>query len=337
MAKIDCDKLANIIATGMIWWDDDLAKELAELSRLRNSMLERVRKTWEWVDALTWMDAHKLELKAESADIMIRWIVQAQILWGRFGAEAYDELARQITKMWWSLAEWMTLLNKVKNASPIDYEDIAKAWWNTSMSPADVVREINEKLNTFMATNYSLKQYTDLWHTSAIESLKKQYINKEITQDEFIKKYKKLYEESLEKIQKAKDRAAAKEAKKKRKLWAKDKKYWWQQTDRVTWEWTNAELPKNELKAPSWYSAIDNEWQTIVKIAENDWEEAMDTWIQYVMAREIIASWADWTNGTTEDKIIKFFRDSGTAKNLKDYTGPLTLDQIEKIDDLSVS
>lgn len=336
MAKIDCNKLANIIATWIIWWDDDLAKELAELSRLRNGMLERSRRTGEWVDALTWMDAHKLELKAESADIMIRWIVQAQILWGRFGAEAYDELARQITKMGWGLAEWMTLLNKVKNANPVDYEDIARAWWSTSGSPADVVKEIKQKLDTFMATNYSLKQYTDLWQTSAVQVLKKQYINKEITQDEFIKEYKKLYDKALDNVQKAKDRAAAKEAKKKRKLWAKDKKHWWQQTDKVTWEWSNAEMIKNELRAPSWYSAIDNEWQTIVKIAENDWEDAMDTWVQYVMAREIIAVWADWTGWTTEDSIIKFFRDSGTAKNLKNYTWPLTLDQIEKIDDLSV-
>ena len=336
MAKIDCNKLANIIATWIIWWDDDLAKELAELSRLRNSMLERSRRTGEWVDALTWMDAHKLELKAESADIMIRWIVQAQILWGRFGAEAYDELARQITKMGGGLAEWMTLLNKVKNANPVDYEDIARAWWSTSGSPADVVKEIKQKLDTFMATNYSLKQYTDLWQTSAVQALKKQYVNKEITQDKFVKEYKKLYDKALDNVQKAKDRAAAKEAKKKRKLEAKEKKHWWQQKDKVTWEWSNAEMIKNELKAPSWYSAIDNEWQTIVKIAENDGQDAMDTWVQYVMAREIIAAWADWTGWTTEDSIIKFFRDSGTAKNLKDYTWPLTLDQIEKIDDLSV-
>ena len=298
-------------------------------------MLERARNAEKWVDALTWMETHKLELKAESADIMIRWIVQAQILWGKFGAEAYDELARQITKMWWGLAEWITLLNKVKNANPIDYEDIAKAWWGKG-SAADVVQEIKQKLDTFVSSNYSLKQYTDLWQTSAVQSLKKKYIDKEITQDEFVKEYKKLYEESLEKIQKKKDRDAAKAAKKKRKLEAKDKKHWRQQKDKVTWEWSNATMTKNELRAPSWYSAIDNEWQTITKIAENDWEDAMDTWVQYVMAREIIAAWADWTNWTTEDKIIKFFRDSGTASRLKDYTGPLTLDQIEKIDDLSV-
>ena len=336
MAKIDCNKLANIIATWIIWWDDDLAKQLAELSRLRNSMLERSRNAKEWVDALTWMEVHKLELKAESADIMIRWIVQAQILWGRFWAEAYDELARQIAKMWWGLAEWITLLNKVKGANPIDYEDIAKAWWGKADSAVETVQEIKQKLDTFISTNYSLKQYTDLWQTSEVQALKEKYVKKEISQDDFIKEYKKLYNEAAAKVQKKEDKAAAKAAKEKKKLWAKEKKHWRQQKDKVTWEWSNAEIVKNELRAPTWYSAIDNEWQTIAKIAENDWDEAMDTWIQYVMAREIIAAWADWTNWTTEDKIIKFFRDSGTAKALKDYTGPLTLDQIEKIDDLSV-
>ena len=183
-------------------------------------MLERSRNAKEWVDALTWMEVHKLELKAESADIMIRWIVQAQILWGRFWAEAYDELARQIAKMWWGLAEWITLLNKVKGANPIDYEDIAKAWWGKADSAVETVQEIKQKLDTFISTNYSLNQYTDLWQTSEVQALKEKYVKKEISQDDFIKEYKKLYNEAAAKVQKKEDKAAAKAAKEKKKLWA---------------------------------------------------------------------------------------------------------------------
>lgn len=125
MAIKDCNTISNIVAAGIIAWDDELSQEIARLSKLKKESLAHSRnlRTEAEVDLITGQNAHNLELKAASADVELRAITQAKILnWEINIAWAYDELARQIKKTHWTLAWWIELLEKVRNANVADFE-----------------------------------------------------------------------------------------------------------------------------------------------------------------------------------------------------------------------
>ena len=83
MAKLDCNKIANMIATWLIAWDDDLAKAIADISLEKRIALSRAKWLAEdAVDEVTGATWHTLQLKAQSADIKLRAITQAKILTG---------------------------------------------------------------------------------------------------------------------------------------------------------------------------------------------------------------------------------------------------------------
>ena len=93
MAVKDCNELSNIIAIWVAAGDDDLAQEISRLSLRKRDALARswnLKEGEDAADTLTWWTAHELELKAASADIELRAIVQAKILnWDIRVWEAY--------------------------------------------------------------------------------------------------------------------------------------------------------------------------------------------------------------------------------------------------------
>ena len=205
MAVKNCDELSNILALSVVSWDEDLANEISRLSARKKDALVRAWKLWknEEVEALTWWTAHELELKANSADIEMRAIVQAKILSNDVrAADAYRELALQIRREWWTIADWIDLLEKLRSASPADLEEIAKQrGWAYADDPVQVINEMRQAISENISANYSIRQYSEIkgrW----IESLRKQLRNGEITQWVFEDEVKKLHKTAMEQIAK---------------------------------------------------------------------------------------------------------------------------------------
>ena len=204
MAVKDCDELSNIISLWILSWDDDLAKTIADLSAKKKDALMRAWKLKEWeVDDLTWRSAHELELRANSADIEMRAIVQAKILNDEIRVgDAYRELAFQIRETWWTIANWVDLLEKLRNASPADFESIAKQWGGKyANEPAKAIEEMKNAIAETVSANYSIRQYSDI-KSKWLNSLRKQLRDWEITQWVFEDEVKKLHKDAMEQIAK---------------------------------------------------------------------------------------------------------------------------------------
>ena len=166
MAVKDCDTISNILAIAITSWDDDLARTIAVLSKEKNSALQKSRalkQAWETVDSITGQTAQELELRASSADIKIRAIVQASILkWWKWN-EAFMELANQIAKEKWSLWWWTRLLEMVRTASSTNYAEIARLWDET-MDVSAAMKDLNDWLSDFISDYYySLKYQAFYW------------------------------------------------------------------------------------------------------------------------------------------------------------------------------
>ena len=205
MAVKNCEELSNIIALSIVSWDEDLANEISRLSEKKKDALMRAWKLKkdEDIDALTWWSAHELELKANSADIEMRAIVQAKILSDEVRVwDAYRELAEQIKRQWGTIAWWVELLEKLRKASPSDLEDIAKQWWWTyADDPVRAVNEMKQAIAENISANYSIRQYSEIkgrW----MESLRKQLRNWDISQGVFEDEVKKIHKEAMEQIAK---------------------------------------------------------------------------------------------------------------------------------------
>ena len=206
MAKIDCDKIANMLATWLIAGDDDLAKLIADISLEKRVALSRANWVPEWaVDELTGLSVHELDLKAQSADIKLRAIVQAKILtWEIKQWEAYEVLVKQINKEWGSLSDWISLLNKLKNASASDLRKIVKLWNNWEIKDISAtVKEIQENIANFVSSNYSLREYVN--STEWVKNIKSKIRKGEITAEEWTKQIEKLKKDALKKIKEGKN------------------------------------------------------------------------------------------------------------------------------------
>lgn len=203
MAIKDCDTISNIVAASLIAWDDELSQEIARLSKLKRESLSRSRnlKTEAEIDLVTWQTAHSLELKAASADVELRAITQAKILnWEINVAWAYDELARQIKKTHWTLAWWIELLEKVRNASVADFWEIARLWDET-LTPAEAVKDITDKISSSISANYSIRQYSDFVN-DWITNVKKQLRAWTITAEQAEKDIANMHDEAMKAIEK---------------------------------------------------------------------------------------------------------------------------------------
>lgn len=203
MAVKDCDKVSNIIAVAIAAGDDDISNVVASLSKIKNDALQRsraLRESWEAVDTLTWYTPHELELRASSADIKIRAIVQASILKWDKGNEAFTELARQIKKTKGSIAWGVNLLEMVHNAPMADYQEIARLWDNT-MDVSEAMKDLNDWLSEFISSNYSIRAYSDFYEWE-VASAKKALKDKKIDEKEYEKRIKNAHKEAMNKIAK---------------------------------------------------------------------------------------------------------------------------------------
>ena len=205
MAVKDCNELSNIIAIWVAAGDDDLAQEISRLSLRKRDALARswnLKEGEDAADTLTWRTAHELELKAASADIELRAIVQAKILnWDIRVWEAYMELANQIRLTWGTIAWWVDLLEKVRNAAPADYEKIAKLWWGWYSDWATAMKEIQESISEFVSSNYSISEYSRFTNDKAAQ-LRKQLVKWELTQEKYDEEVLKLHKEAMDAIAK---------------------------------------------------------------------------------------------------------------------------------------
>ena len=205
MAVTDCDELSNIISLGVISWDDDLAQEIARLSEQKKDAAIRAWKlrAEDAVDDITWWTAHELDLRASSADIELRAIVQAKVLKGEVRVwDAYRELASQIRRTWGTLAYWVNLLEKLRNAKPADYNAIAQAWGGVYKDdPAAAIKEMNDAIAETISANYSIRQYSD-FKTKGLALAKKELREWKITQEEFEQRVSNLHKAAMEDIAK---------------------------------------------------------------------------------------------------------------------------------------
>lgn len=203
MAVKDCDKISNILAVSIVAWDDDLARSLADLSKIKNEAMQtsrRLRASWEEADVITWLNPHQLELRASSADIKIRAIVQASILKWDKGNEALLELAKQIKKTKWSLWWWIQLLEMVQNAKMSSRDEVARLR-DDSLSASDAMQEIKDWLAEFIASNYSIRQYWE-FYWDIVSWLKADLKDKKITLKQYDKKIAWAHKQAMEKIAK---------------------------------------------------------------------------------------------------------------------------------------
>lgn len=200
MAKLDCDKIANMLATWLIAWDDELAKAIAEISLEKRVSLARAK--WLAEDAVDWLTGatgHTLQLKAQSADIKLRAITQAKILNGDLKiADAYTELVKGIKESWGSLSVWVDLLEKVKNASPSELKEIVRLWWWV-WDIDTTIKEIENKISAFVSSNYSIRQYAeevDSW----LWKIKKKVKDWVIKEEDAVKEIEDLKKDALKKV-----------------------------------------------------------------------------------------------------------------------------------------
>lgn len=250
MAVKDCDELSNIISLWILSWDEDLAKTIADLSAKKKDALMRAWKLKEWeVDDLTWRSAHELELRANSADIEMRAIVQAKILSDEIRVgDAYRELAFQIRETWGTIAWWVDLLEKLRNASPADFESIAKQWWGKyANEPAKAIEEMKNAIAETVSANYSIRQYSDI-KSKWLNSLRKQLRNWEITQWVFEDEVKKLHKDAMEQIAKWE---SPKDFAKLDSEWAAIKKIYWDNPVAAGKAWSQFIMAR-ELLSDGW-------------------------------------------------------------------------------------
>ena len=190
MAVKDCEVVSNIMATSLIAWDDELAQEIARLSLDKRNALARARNLREdkELDLISWKPAHELELKAQSADVQLRAITQAKILawkWNdRFALQAREALAKEIRKQHGTLAWWLDLLDKLREADVADWWEVARLWWWSDTTW--VIDEINTQISNFVASNYSIRQYSDFVNDGIAEA-KKQFRAGKITEKQLAK------------------------------------------------------------------------------------------------------------------------------------------------------
>ncbi len=323
---INCDEIANIVALKILTWNDDIAKELADLS-LSKREYRQIINQFEWVKNLDkeieWLSTHHLKLLESSTEIKIRAIVQASILEWEKWIWAFDELAKQIrltkSSLWW----WISLLEKINKIDIYNIEEIWRLLWNKNTQKA--ISDLKKNVANFVSANYSISRYSE-FKNDFVWQLKKQLEDKEITQRQYDEQIEKAHDVAMENIRTGKwTKSEANQELKKAEQQAKEKILKW----KLTPEQAKKELDKAKKEAekkikkwepPIWYAKIDEEWQYISKIAKWDEKAAMDMWTQYVMARELIADW--WL----DDEVLQIFKDN----RVKNLAWKLTLNQISK-------
>jgi len=149
---------ADIIATTLLAWDDELSKELVELVNSKNTFIEERAKLK--ADELTswkefWEQRNWLRLKADSADMKIRQIVNYKILSWDYKAQAYQKLAKEMIESWENAWATIDLLRKIDATDIKEYDEIFRvAWWFDKENPVEFVNWVRDIVANSWATLY---------------------------------------------------------------------------------------------------------------------------------------------------------------------------------------
>jgi len=292
MAVKDCNEMANILATQLIAWDDELAQIIADLSASKRTAL--ATKSWlktdTDLDKLTWLEWHALELQANSADAELRAIVWAKVLkWEIWEVEAYNELAEQIAKERGSMAQWIELINKIDSTDMADFDTVVRLWWWEVWT---TIEDIKSAVADFTAANYSIKQYASFWQQSEVKAVRDMIKWWEITAEEGKKEIDRLRKEAQEKIKKWEN-----------PTWLVKLDEEWQAIKKIAW-WDKQ-------------AAIKARWQYVMaKELLSDWsvdDEILDIF-RWVIDTE------DLTGPLTLDQIDSYWKDDLAKLLARAYT-----------------
>ena len=308
MAVQDCDEISNIVAIQLLAWNDDLAKEIAELAATKNYAQTTLAKLWgEWKD-LAWRSVNSLELMAKSAEIKIDAIVQSYILKWQAWEEALMEVAKQMSKEKRSLYGWVKLLEMIRGGSDVDIKEVARLWDDT-LDASTAMKQMEDTIADYVASDYSIyRAYNAIEDTLAdtskkIDDAKQTIKDAKVRLDRWI-----ITDKEFRKIKKENDLAIKTLTKEKDEIKEALKKDYKLAIDKIKAGWN-----------PTWFSKLDSEWAAIKKVFWNEPEKAGKLWTNYIMARELLAWWEmadevlsvlakEWENlawDLTEEWIVK--------------------------------
>lgn len=308
MAVQDCDKISNIVAIQLLAWNDDLAKEIAELAATKNYAQTTIAKLWgEWKD-LAWRSVNSLELMAKSAEIKIDAIVQSYILKWQAWEEALMEVAKQMSKTKDSLYWWVKLLEMIRGGSDVDIKEVARLW-DSTLNTSEAMKQMEDAIADYTASDYSIYRAYNAIEDTLSDASKKIKDAKQSTKDAKVRLDKGIItDKEFRKIKKENDLTIKTLTKEKEDIKEALKKDYKLAMDKIKEGWN-----------PTGFSKLDSEWAAIKKVFWNEPEKAGRLWTNYIMARELLAWWEmadevisilakEWENlawDLTEEWIVK--------------------------------
>lgn len=308
MAVQDCDKISNIVAIQLLAWNDDLAKEIAELAATKNYAQTTIAKLWgEWKD-LVWRSVNSLELMAKSAEIKIDAIVQSYILKWQAWEEALMEVARQMSKTKDSLYWWVKLLEMIRGGSDVDIKEVARLW-DSTLNTSEAMKQMEDTIADYIASDYSIYRAYNAIEDTLSDASKKIKDVKQSTKDAKARLDRGIItDKEFKKIKKENDLTIKTLTKEKEDIREALKKDYKLAVDKIKEGWN-----------PTGFSKLDSEWAAIKKVFWNEPEKAGRLWTNYIMARELLAWWEmadeiisilakEWENlawDLTEEWIVK--------------------------------
>ena len=153
---------ADIVTTALLAWSEELSQELASLVKRKDAFLLQ-RSIYEANAEASWLkfarEMHTMRLKAESADMKIRQIVNYKILDWDARAQAYEKLSKEMIESWENAWTTISLLKMVDDADVKDYWDIAKYFMKDGEDPATAINRIRKNIANTWASLYEQEKY----------------------------------------------------------------------------------------------------------------------------------------------------------------------------------
>lgn len=177
---------ADIVATTLLAWDDELSKELVQLVKEKDEAILGRAKI-EAQESTTWLSfweqKHAMRLKANSADMKIRQIVNYKILNWDAKAQAYEKLAKEMVESWENAWATIDLMRKIDETPVGDYDNIARFFVKEWENSAEAIKRIKDNI---------ANAWTNLYEQEKVA--KKLSVNKAIKEKKSKKEIKKLIE-----------------------------------------------------------------------------------------------------------------------------------------------
>lgn len=298
----DCDKIANILTTSLLTWDDDLSTLISDIVT-KKKFNQAAREWWEWT--LPADVVKRLKQSEDAQDIQLASIIQAKLLsWELWESAHYAaakaELVRQIKNTWWDMMNMYHTLELLNNANASDLEGIARALWYPTDDINKSIKLIKDQMSSYIASDKSIYDMSKIeWGIKNIKAQVKKK-RKEVKWIEY--KQDTLFET---KTTKEEAKAVTEEI---QKLRAEEVK--------AVEKWEN----------PTRLMQIDSEWKAIKEQYTKDWvldiKWAMQAWDNYIVWRAVLSE--SRVDNTLFEAIAKSF-------NVTNSWAPLTRDEIEKL------